>query len=333
MNSAPLDVLVIGAGLTGAVVAAHLAERGARVAVVDALQAGAGATRRAMGLATICPNAAHLAETSRGLDMFKHLAARAGVLLNSCSTLHLASTPARAAELRALATDRRDGAPIEWTERGELLLPGYSGGLIAHNSAQLDLAAFIQALFRHRAIQVREHTEVTRIEARDGAVFALCRSCTIIAARVVLATNACVGTLSPYLAESLRPARGTTWASRPMREAGPPSYPMPIVIDDGARILMSGADARLQAAAWSWGGTQQDEDPSAQLNAFLRRVRGGLLDQTEQWVTGITTTTDDGAPLVGRLDGDGAVLYALGLGPYGPAWSTVVAERIAELAR
>jgi glycine/D-amino acid oxidase-like deaminating enzyme len=107
---------------------------------------------------------------------------------------------------------------------------------------------------------------------------------------------------------------------------------MPVLIDDGARILAPDKDTRLRAAAWLWNGQASGDDPSPLLHRFLRQLDMNLLEQTEQWTTGITTATEDGAPLVGRLDGDGNVLYALGLGPYGLAWSAIVAERIAQLA-
>jgi glycine/D-amino acid oxidase-like deaminating enzyme len=333
MNSALHDVLVIGAGLTGAVIAAHLAEQGARVGVIDAAQVGGAATRRALGVATISPTIAHVEETTRGIDLLKHLAARQGVLLNSCSTLHLASTAERQAALRALATGRNAASRIEWTERADVLPGGFDGGLIAHDSALVDIDQLIVKLLQQRAINVRQNAEAIRLETRDGITYALCRDYTIGARSVVLATNAYVGLLSPYLAESLRPARGAVWTSRPLREGGQTRFSMPLLIDDGTQLLMPDKDSRLRASAWLWNGQAAGEDPSTHLHRFLMHLDGGLLGQTEQWITGVTTGTDDGAPLVGRLDADGAVLYALGLGPYGLAWSAIVAERVAALAR
>ena len=64
-----MDVLIIGAGVTGAVIASTLAEAGMKVAVMEALNVGSGATRRALGVATLDPREAHFADTARGLTL------------------------------------------------------------------------------------------------------------------------------------------------------------------------------------------------------------------------------------------------------------------------
>jgi glycine/D-amino acid oxidase-like deaminating enzyme len=69
------DVLVIGAGFAGAMIAANLAEQGAHVSVIDALHVAAGATRRALGLATPSLNPAHVKETAQGVQRLTQIAA------------------------------------------------------------------------------------------------------------------------------------------------------------------------------------------------------------------------------------------------------------------
>lgn len=84
MSNADVDVLVVGAGLTGAMIAAQLAERGARVGVVDAQRVGHGATARALGVAAPDPSSPHFAETARGMDLLRALADRLNIKLQSC---------------------------------------------------------------------------------------------------------------------------------------------------------------------------------------------------------------------------------------------------------
>lgn len=333
MNDLATDVLVIGAGFTGAIIAAHLAEQHARVGVVDAQRVGQAATRRALGLATVCPDPAHIDETRRGLDHLKRLTDQHGALIQSCGVIHLATSPERRRALRQLVSTA-PGAGLEWITQADLLPPGFDGGLFARDSALVDLEALLVRLLRHPRILVRQHAEVFRLEYVDGLTYALCRGITIAARCVVLATNAYVGLLSPYLADSVRGVRGAVWSSQPLQYATRdlPYTAMPLLLDDARFALMPDKDGRLHGAAWLWRESDAGQDPSEALRRFLRRFSLGKPDQTSGWRTGVTTVTDDGAPRVGRLNVKGNVLYALGLGAYGLAWAPIVAERIAALA-
>ncbi|MCS6849478.1 MAG: FAD-dependent oxidoreductase [Anaerolineae bacterium] len=333
MNDLTTDVLVIGAGLTGAMIAAHLADRNMRVGVVDAQRVGQAATRRALGLATLSPHPAHIRETKHGLERLKRLTAQHGALLQSCSVMHLATSPERQRALRQLAEAAPD-AGLEWTTQADLLPAGFDGGLLVHDSALVDVDLLLVRLLRHPHIAVRQHAEVFRLESAGEVTYALCKDLTITAHCVVLATNVYVGLISPYLADSVRGARGAVWSSQPLH-AGAPGHlylGMPLLFDDARLALMPGKDGKLHGAAWLWRERDVDKDPSEELRRFLKRFGLGKPEQTSQWSTGVTTTTDDGAPRFGRLDVEGNVLYALGLGTYGLSWAPIVAERIAALA-
>ncbi|MFC1466025.1 MAG: NAD(P)/FAD-dependent oxidoreductase [Candidatus Brachytrichaceae bacterium NZ_4S206] len=333
MNDLTTDVLVIGAGLAGAMIAAHLADRNVHVGIVDAQRVGQAATRRALGLATLSPHRAHIQETKYGLERLKRLTTQHGALLQSCSVIHLATDPERRRALRQLVEVAPD-ASLEWTTQPDLLPPGFDGGLLVHDSALVDIDLLLVRLLRHPNIAIRQYAEVFRLESVGDVTYALCKDLTIAARCVVLAANAYVGLLSPYLADSVRGARGAVWSSQPLH-AGAPGYPytgMPLLFDDAQFALMPGRDGKLHGAAWLWRERDADKDPSEVLRRFLKRFGLGKPEQTSEWSTGVTTTTDDGAPRVGRLDVEGNMLYALGLGAYGLAWAPVVAERIAALA-
>jgi glycine/D-amino acid oxidase-like deaminating enzyme len=333
MTHLATDILVIGAGFAGAMIAAHLAERNARVGIVDAQRVGQGATRRALRLATPSPHPAHLHETKRGLERLRHITEQHGALLQSCSVVHLATTPERREALQRLA-DANAGAGIEWVDQLDALPAGLGGGLLIHDSALVDIDRLMVRLLRHPNITVRQHAQVFKLESRRDMTYVLCKGYTLSALCVVLATNAYVGLLSPYLADSVRAARGAVWTSRPLHNSAtaPLHLSMPLVFDDGQLTLMPDSDSQVQAAAWLWHEHQASKDPTDELRRFLKRFGLGKPEQTSQWTTGVTTVTDDGAPRVGRLDADGTVLYALGLGLYGLAWSAIAAERTAELA-
>jgi glycine/D-amino acid oxidase-like deaminating enzyme len=338
MDTIATDILVIGAGLTGAMIAARLAEQGQQVAVMDAQYVGSAATRRALGVATPMPHATHFDTTWRGAQSLGRIAARHGIAMQPTRVLHLATSPQGEAALRALA-DQHPGK-LTWTTETEHLPAGFTAGLLARDGALVDVELLTVRLLQQPGVIVKQHVEAIKLEARDGMTYAVCSDTLAAARHVVLATNIYTGLLSPYLADSVRGVRGAVWTSFPVRTDGDaPKFDMPIFVDDASLMLTPGIgpDARLKAAAWSWNGYAANAngggDPSEQLTRFLKRVHPALTEQTEQWQAAVTTATDDGAPLTGRLDGDGSVLYAIGLGPFGLAWSPIVADRIAELAR
>jgi glycine/D-amino acid oxidase-like deaminating enzyme len=88
MRSATADVIVIGAGLTGALIAARLAEQGMRVQVLDAHKAGHGATRHGLGLVTPDPQPAHFARTRQSGEQLKQIAAPLGALRQTCDVIY-----------------------------------------------------------------------------------------------------------------------------------------------------------------------------------------------------------------------------------------------------
>jgi glycine/D-amino acid oxidase-like deaminating enzyme len=88
----------------------------------------------------------------------------------------------------------------------------------------------------------------------------------------------------------------------------------------------------MRAVAWFWQTQDLARDPLVGLRVFLRRFGLGEAAQTSQWHATLTTTTADGAPLVGHLDAGRRVLYAVGLGIYGLAWAAAVADQVAALA-
>ena len=327
-----LDIIVVGAGLVGAVIASELASRGLKVAVVDSLEVASGATRRAFGLATPDLSPAHFAQTARGVGLVVQLAQQLGLTPRLMSVLHAASTPHGADALRRLA-ELHAGGPIQLSWETDLALPfaGAGEGLLVHNSAFIDPAILTVRLLQQPGIVVRPHFEILSLDSQGGEVVAMTSDNTVRAAAAVLAANAYTGLLSPYLADSARIVRGVVWRSRPKSRA---EVSMPVWIDRGELIVGQTADLRMVVAAWDWRGERGAECPG-RIHAYLEKNRPDLLNETETWSTTQTTVTPDGAPLVGALStgrlSDARVVYALGAGPYGLAWAPIIAEQAAAL--
>jgi len=333
MHSATADVIVIGAGLTGALIAARLAEAGARVQVLEAHKAGHAATRQALGLLTPDPQPAHFARARQSSEQLRRIAEQAGALRRTCDVVHFAALPAARRVLDQLAQASEGVAPFS----SPGVLPAELGsGLVVKHGAELDVDYLVVQLLRRPSISVRQHVEALALESDEasGGVFVMCRRDTFFAPRVVLATNAYVGALSPYLAESVRPVRGAAWVSHPLPPAAAQSLPLrqPLIFEGGQAALLPANDGRVRAAAWLWQTQDLARDPLIVLRDFLHRFGLGQPEQTSRWGAALTTTTADGAPLVGHLDAGRRVLYAVGLGVYGLAWAAAVADQIVALA-
>ena len=327
-----VDVLVIGAGLVGAVIASELSNRGLKVAVVDALEVASGATRFALGLVTPDLSPAHFPSTARGVELLVNLARRHGLTPSLTSVLHVATAPRDASALRAQADAlQSDSVKLSWETDPGIVPAGFSGGLCLQNCALVDLTMLTVRLLRQSGLVFRPHFEIQSLDSGGGSVLVMSADNTVRAGSVVLATNAYSGLLSPYLADAVRVVRGVVWRSRPKSRS---EVPLPTLIDGANLVVGQGAGLRMYLAAWDWDGSHSAQ-LSARVHDFLETRRPDLLNETESWSATQTTVTRDGAPLVGKLSLGGAadsrVFYALGAGPYGVAWAPVMAEQVVSL--
>ncbi len=330
------EVLVIGAGIVGALIAWQLAESGLDVSVVDAQSVGAGATRRSTGLVTPSLQRAHRRQTARGVEMLAGLARQHRVNAHAVSALHVASRPHDADALRGLVAElQADGVDAAW-EIDPTVVPGaFGGGLRIANSIMVDPVLFTTRLLQRSNIVVKQNVEMQKLERAHGCVLALAPGYSVRAGAVILATGAYTGLLSPYLADSMQVARGALWRSRP-QPAALACQATPVIIDGGRIVAAQTADKRVCVAAWRWNG-QTDGDPARDAHAYLDAHMPHLLAETETWLSGTGVVSHDGAPLVGTLSGDdgassGNVFYALAPGAFGLAWAPVIAEQAVTLA-
>lgn len=332
------DVLVVGAGYIGAIIAAHLANMGARVAVVDARAVGEGATNRAIGLATPCLLPEFLNQTSNGLESLTHIADQHGVIPVICSTLHVASRASGSDALRqqCAALQKLDHSDrFNWETNPDTVPHGYGGGIWVAHSMLLNVNYLTVRLLQHPNISVFPGIEITRIQPERGVMHALAEGYTLRADQVILATNAYGGSLSPYLSESVHFARGITWTSHPLDEAAYDAdlFSVPLIVDGGRLLVARGNDSRLRISAWIFDDRTgyAEADPAALVRQFIDQQAPDLANKTERWQSGVSTYTNDSAPLVGQLPVDGRVFYATAAGLYGLTWGPIIAEQIAEM--
>src|SRR5438132_765754 len=172
-----MEVIVVGAGVTGLAVTLHLLEGGATVRLVDRAGIGAGASgvqpggvRRQWATEANC----RLAQESYGyyLELADRLGTRVRPRFTACGYAFVAHTEARLAELdAAVALQQRLGVPsrlLAPAEAAEVVPELEPGGIVGaawcaedgyFDRAQMPVEAFAEAVLARGAEVVREDVE------------------------------------------------------------------------------------------------------------------------------------------------------------------------------
>ncbi len=357
------DVLVVGAGITGAMVAEHLTSLGHEVCLVDRERPGFGSTAastamlqweidRTLGELTDLYGFERAANIYRqSLRAVTGLKSLVGTETLRCAfrprpSLYLAGGDGKgASELRAEHELReRAGLPGYYLDHPTLLRDfGISreAAILSPGSAEADPLCLAHGLL---AIAVRRGAhlydgEATGFEAggRDGLAVGLADGRTIEAAHVVLATGYvmpdCVVTemhrASSSWAIATPPQKPQVlWPGRPLIwEAATPYFYARTTTDD--RIVIGGEDDPdlVEPAA-------RDAAMPAKSERILRQL-GSLCPDAELradycW-SGTFGETFDGLPLIGRVRGYPRLYAAYGYGGNGITFSFLAARMIGRM--
>lgn len=222
------DVAVIGAGFTGLSAALHLAEGGAKVVVLEAVEAGFGGSGRNVGLVNagmwVMPDElpAVLGDVygSRLLDLLGNAPGAVFDLIDKhnieCEaerqgTLHCAVGEAGLAEIEERARQwQARGAPVRLLDAGETAhkvgSSAYAGALLDERAGTIQPLAYARGL-AHAAVSAGAaiYTSSPVTDARDdGTQWRLCTpSGAATVPQVIVATNAYTTTLWPQLRAEL----------------------------------------------------------------------------------------------------------------------------------
>lgn len=162
------DVVIVGAGYTGLSAALHLAERGARAVVLEAVEVGFGGSGRNVGLVNAgmwtmpddLPDilgAVHgerlLAQLSEAPGLVFDLVERHGIACQAerAGTLHCAADGKGLAEIVERARQWRSrGAPVELLDAGETARrvgsSAYAGALLDRRAGTIQPLAYVRGL-------------------------------------------------------------------------------------------------------------------------------------------------------------------------------------------
>lgn len=242
-GEAKVDVAVIGAGFTGLSAALHLAEGGAKVAVLEAVEIGYGGSGRNVGLVNagmwVMPDElpAVLGDTygARLLDVLGNaprvvfdIVERHGIACEAVrhGTLHCAVGAAGLAELKERARQwQARGAAVRLLDASETAqkvgTSVYTGSLLDERAGTIQPLAYARGL-AHAAVAagVTIHTSSPVIAADDDGTTWHVRTPhgAVQAASVIVATNAYSSTVWPALRAELIHLPYFNMATRPLSD-------------------------------------------------------------------------------------------------------------------
>jgi glycine/D-amino acid oxidase-like deaminating enzyme len=339
-GTGPVDVAVVGGGVTGCSCALTLARGGRRVRLLEAGEIAGGASGRnggfaLRGLALDYDEArAQLgreaaaglwALTERTLDRMSELA---GDALRRVGSLRLAADePERDALRSEYEALREDGFEAEWLDPLPDPLPRlFAGGFLHPRDGALSPALWVRRLAEQAVeagVEVVERHPVDR-DALDA----------LAADAVVVAVDGLTDALLPELSAFVRPVRGQVLATEPLPEL---VYPRPHYARRGYDYWQQLPDRRLVV------GGRRDRSPEAeltaedattgaiqgQLDALAADLAGAPPRVTHRW-SGTWGQTGDLLPLAGRVTGSNRMWVAGGYSGHGNVLGFACGDLVAQ---
>ena len=333
----PVDVAIVGGGVTGCACALVLAEAGRRVRVYEAREIAGGASGRNGGFALRGGAPAYDAArrdlgaeraegfwrlTERYLDRLEGLA---GDAFRRTGSLRLAADPEERSELEAeYEALREDGFAVEWRDELAEPLQGRFDGAIFHPAdGSLQPARWVRRLAA-RAIEAgAELLEHQRVESIDE----------LEADHIVLATDGYTQGLLPELDAIVLPTRGQVLVTEPLERL---LFACPHYARHGYDYWQQTPEGRLVAGglrdkALDHEHTAEEEvTPLIQghLERFVAELLGEAPEITHRWA-GIFGATEDRLPLVGAVPGHDNVWVSCGYSGHGNVLGLACGELVA----
>jgi len=322
------DVAVIGAGLSGALMARQLAQQNLSVTVIEAGDVADGATGNSAELALLgTPEFyATLEEqhgtafatavwelSARNLELLAATAQSLGLPATCAGSLRPISASAEAPlAQRSAQRLAHQGFNVTLEDAIEL---GYLIGLHTFDDLRFDPADMSRRLLAHGRITLRPRTEILRLDTDDEGVTLWGRRYSLRAKAAVLTAGAFAGRLCPALRPYLTMLPVQTLECRT-----PEQLALPLVLEEG-RVLVQDRGDFWRLSAWI-GQPQGDPWPLLEKYGQQFCPQATLTRRYTAWVG----RSADGLPLVGQLAETPRLYTLTGLGPWGLSWAFVATQ-------
>jgi gamma-glutamylputrescine oxidase len=336
-SAGPVDVAIIGGGVTGCACALRLAEAGRRARLFEAREIAGGASGRNGGFALRGGAPAYDVArrelgadrarafwvlTERYLDRLEQLA---GDAFRRTGSLRLAADSAEAAELEAeYEALREDGFAVEWRdELPEPLAERFAGAIFHLPDGSLQPARWVRRLAARAADAGAELREHERIDSLDE----------LEADQVVIATDGYTHGLVPELDAAIKPTRGQVLVTEPLERR---LFPCPHHARHGYDYWQQTEEGRLVAGGFRDKATDHEytaeEATTPLIQGYLKQFVTELLGEEpridHRWA-GIFGTTADRLPLAGRIPGSDRVWVSAGYSGHGNVLGLACGELVA----
>jgi glycine/D-amino acid oxidase-like deaminating enzyme len=337
-HDGPVDVAIVGAGVTGCSAALRLAEAGLKVRVHDRRGVAEGASGRNGGFATRGGASRYDVArdtygreqatglwhwTERALD---EMSEPAGDALRRTGSLRLAADEEERDSLRIeFEAMREDGIAAEWVD--EPADGRFHAAIFQPGDGALQPARFVRRLAARAAdagADIREHDPVEDIDALD-------------AEHVVIATDGYGHGLVAELADLIWPTRGQVIVSQPLDRV---LYDVPHSARQAFDYWQQLPDGRVLLGGFRDVSIMDEltdvEETTPAIQASLERFLGELIGEepkiSHRWA-GIFGLTQDMLPLVGRVPGRGNVWVAGGYSGHGNVLGFACGALVADAIR
>lgn len=355
------EVAVIGGGITGALVAYHLAQEGVETVLVDKRDIGGGSTAASTALLQYeidtelhdligSVGEAHAVRSYRlGLEAIETVERLGSELKDDCgfereTSLYLASRKSDVSKLRKeYETRKAYGFHVEYLEakdnesRASFAAPG---AILSYGDAQVDPFRLTHRLIqaaKKNGLRVYDRCEVSKVESSDGGVVLQTASgFRISGQRVVFATGyesqqylkQDVGVLKSTFALISEPCNSFEgWPDRSLIwESARPYFYLRTTSDD--RAIVGGEDVPYATA-------HKSEQLIAKKTKKLQRRFADMFPRLDLEVSytwaGTFGETKDGLAYIGQTPEFLHAYFALGYGDNGITFSVIAAKIITDL--
>jgi glycine/D-amino acid oxidase-like deaminating enzyme len=354
------DALVIGGGISGAMIAHDLVREGIDTVLIDKRHPGLGSTAASTGLlqyeidSHLCDLIEKVGEDHavhayhRGLRAIDEIEAMTLELHDRCGfarreSLYFASSDHDGRELKREYDCRRHfGFDVRWLDRDELRefsSIDAPGAIVSRGDAQIDPYRFTQlVLDRAQAsgLRVYSQTNVQSMDESGGVVIARAQSGSVTSRRVIYATGyesekylgQKVGSLHSTYAVASEPLESfTPWPNQCLIWETARPYFYARQSEDG-RALIGGEDTDFST------DHQRDELVERQVNRLMLRFSKLFPDipfePAVAWA-GTFGETEDGLAYIGQPPNRPLAYFALGYGGNGITFGMIAAKLIADL--
>ncbi len=329
------DVIVIGAGLVGTLIARRLAEENQRVTILEATDTIGGSSIRSTGVALLGTPELYptlvdrwgedLATqiwmlTKKNLEVLSRTAQDLGIQVSKVGSFRVTDQGDEATYFQKAATMLNQiGIEVALEDATD---EGFLVGLRTSDDLAFNPEAMVQALIDHPNIDIHTRTEVQRIKYHPEGLAIWARKYYNRAKTVILASGAHAVHLHHELSKFIHPKLTQAIECEVTSVAKPP-----LILQgnaDGPIIAKSSATT-LRMVTWT-DTYETGWQKLAQAAASLWRdapIR-------ERW-SGWTAQSEDNLPIIGEISEHPGIYTVNGLGAWGLSWAFIAADLLVDL--